>query len=183
MNNKLTLNEIIIVGLFAAIMAVLSQISIPLPFTSVPITLQVFGVVLIGTILGRKLGFLSLIIYLLLGAIGIPVFSGMSSGLGAIVGPTGGYLIGFPIMCYLIGFGVEKKNNILFFVLAFIGVLIDYAFGVIQLSYISNLSLSTALVYGFYPFIAKDIVMVFLAAFLGLQIRKRLVKSLSLKLS
>ena len=183
MNNKLTLNEIILIGLFAAIMAVLSQISIPLPFTSVPITLQVFAVVLIGTILGKRLGFLSLIIYLLLGFIGIPVFSGMSSGLSAIVSPTGGYLIGFPIMVAIIGYGVEKKNILLFFILTFIGVLIDYAFGVIQLSYVSNLSINTALIYGFYPFIIKDLVMVFLAAFLGLEIRKRLLKSLSLKLS
>ena len=88
--------DIVYCGIFATITAILAQISIPLP-GGVPLTLQTFAVSLAGILLGSKKGFISILVYVLMGAIGLPVFSGFSAGIGAIVGPTGGFILSFPI--------------------------------------------------------------------------------------
>ena len=97
---RLSVREMIMVGVGAALMAVFSQLSIPLP--SVPLTLQVFGVVIISVILGKKLGTLSIIVFMLLGAIGLPVFASFTGGLNIITGATGGYIIGFVFMAFIL---------------------------------------------------------------------------------
>lgn len=84
-----------VTALFAAILAVLSPLSIPLPFTPVPLSLGTFAVYLAAAAGGVRWGTLSVAVYLLLGAVGIPVFAGYSGGLQVLVGPTGGYLIGY----------------------------------------------------------------------------------------
>ncbi|MGL5352634.1 MAG: biotin transporter BioY, partial [Clostridium sp.] len=86
MKLNLSVKEITLVGMCAALMAIFSQLSIPIPFTTVPLTLQTFGLVVISVVLGRKLGTLSIIIWTLLGAIGIPVFAHFSGGIGIILG-------------------------------------------------------------------------------------------------
>ena len=91
------------VALMAALTAVGAQISIPLPFTPVPFTLQVPMVVLSGLLLGVRYGALSQVVYLLLGAIGLPVFAKFSAGLGIILGPTGGYLVSYPFAAAVAG--------------------------------------------------------------------------------
>lgn len=88
-----TLKELILAAEFAAIISVLSQMTIP--FGLVPLTGQTFAIGLTATFLGRKLGLISVVVYLLLGLIGLPVFSGMTGGIAVLFGPTGGYLIGF----------------------------------------------------------------------------------------
>ena len=85
---QLSTKSIILVGMFAAVLAVMSQVAIPMP-SGVPMTLQTFAVALAGAVLGWKLGALSALVYLLLGAAGVPVFSGMSGGLGVLLGKTG----------------------------------------------------------------------------------------------
>ncbi|KUK16848.1 biotin transporter BioY, partial [Thermococcus sibiricus] len=102
--------EITYAALFAALTAVGAQIAIPLG--TVPITLQVLFVLLSGLILGAKLGFLSQIVYLFMGAIGLPVFANFSGGLAYIYGPTGGYLISFPLAAFLAGLVSEKRKRI-----------------------------------------------------------------------
>jgi biotin transport system substrate-specific component len=91
------------VALMAAFTAVAAQIAVPLPFTPVPITFQVLAVVLSGLLLGPRLGALSQTVYLLLGAAGAPVFTAFSGGAGAFVGPTGGYLVSYPLAATLAG--------------------------------------------------------------------------------
>ena len=85
----------VLCALFAALTAVLSQIMVPLPFTPIPINLALLAVWVCGGILGAKKGAISIIVYILLGAVGVPVFVGFNAGLGALAGPTGGYIIGY----------------------------------------------------------------------------------------
>ena len=107
---KNKLKEMVFAALFAALTAAVAWFKIPLPFTPVPITLQTLVVLMSGAMLGSYYGALSMIIYLVLGAIGLPVFAGGSSGIGALLGPTGGYLFSYPIAAFVIGKMLERKN-------------------------------------------------------------------------
>ena len=97
-------------ALFAALTAAVSPIRIPLGFTPVPITLQTLMVLLSGAILGARYGALSQVLYLSVGILGLPVFAGGSSGLPVLFGPTGGYLLSYPIAAFCIGWLSEKKR-------------------------------------------------------------------------
>ncbi|MEN2981059.1 MAG: biotin transporter BioY [Thermus sp.] len=90
------------------LVALTAQVALPLPFTPVPITLQTLGVLLVGAALGSRLGFLALAAYLLEGAMGLPVFAGGTGGLAKILGPTGGFLLAFPLAAGLVGLLVER---------------------------------------------------------------------------
>ncbi len=103
---KLKTKELVICSIFASLTAILTQISIPLP--AVPLTMQVFAVALCGLVLGKRLGFISQIIYVLLGTIGLPVFAQFSGGIGIILGPTGGFILSFPIIAFVVGYFSEK---------------------------------------------------------------------------
>ena len=98
--NQSRIFKYIYAGLFAAVLAVLSQLAIPMP-GAVPLTLQTFGVALCAYVLGWKLGTLSYLIYFLLGLAGVPVFSNFTGGISKLFGPTGGFLLGF----FLLSFG------------------------------------------------------------------------------
>ena len=169
---RLSVREMIMVGVGAALMAVFSQLSIPLP--SVPLTLQVFGVVIISVILGKKLGTLSIIVFMLLGAIGLPVFA-------SFTGATGGYIIGFVFMAFIIGYFIEKDKKSLAFIGAYLGLAVDYVFGVLQLKLLMGLTLEGALVAGLYPFIIKDLILTALGVMVALSIRNRVVRVIRVK--
>ncbi len=98
----------LLVGAGSLAVALLAQVSLALPFTPVPITGQTLGVHLVGAALGCRLGFWSLVAYLLEGAVGLPVFAGGSAGLLKFVGPTAGYLLAFPLAAALVGYLVER---------------------------------------------------------------------------
>ena len=114
--SKSTVSDFCFIGIMAAVTAVMAQISIPMPM-GVPMTMQTFAVTLAGIILGSRRGALSMLVYLLIGVVGVPVFSNFTGGLPSLVGPTGGFLVSFPIMAYLIGLGIEFKNRLLFVLL------------------------------------------------------------------
>ncbi len=101
----------VLCALFAALTGVGALIAIPLPFTPVPITLQTFFIFLAGALLGKYLGALSQLIYLLLGVVGLPVFAKGSSGIGALLGPSGGYLVGFIPAAFLVGYLLERREK------------------------------------------------------------------------
>ena len=103
------INSLILCGVFAAVVAVCSWITVPLPFTQVPINLAILGVLLAGGLLGSKYGALSLLVYILLGAVGLPVFAGFGAGLGAIAGPTGGYIVGYLLCAAISGLGTGSN--------------------------------------------------------------------------
>ena len=177
---KLKTKELVICAMFASITAVLAQISIPLPFTTVPLTMQVFAVAISGVILGCKKGFISQVIYILLGAIGIPVFAQMSGGMGVLFGYTGGFIIGFPLMSLVIGYISEKYESILTIMIAMIiSLVIEYTMGTIWYSFISGVGFMEAIVTCVAPFVVLDLFKVILATTIGITIRRRIKKELS----
>jgi len=181
------LRELILVSLFAAVTCVLSIFLIPLPFTPVPVTLQIVGVTLSGAILGPRLGFYSLGLYTLLGIIGLPVFAGGGSGFGALLGPTGGYIFGFMAGAYIIGhlsrlgyqrFSGSKTSKYFIQLLSMAGgIIVVYTFGSLQLMVVTGMSLSQSLVSGALPFIMPDLLKISAAAFVAVALRDGLIKA------
>ncbi|MBI2651670.1 biotin transporter BioY [Candidatus Woesearchaeota archaeon] len=110
-DEHLNLKPLVLSALFAALTAAVAQIKIPLGFTPVPITLQTLLVLLAGAILGPYYGAMSMTIYLALGAIGLPVFAGGSGSIAAFFGPTGGYLLSYPVAAFAVGKILENKRN------------------------------------------------------------------------
>lgn len=164
--------KLILSALCTAIIAVLAQISIPMPF-GVPISLQTFAVALCGYFLGWKYGLISIACYLLLGVIGLPVFTGLKGGIGILMGVTGGFLVGFVIMVTCCGLGLKRKAvvSILFGV---IGLLLCHALGVIWFAYVSSNALWTSLMAVSVPYLPKDILSVIGAYYLSGIIKKAL---------
>ncbi|MDE5934006.1 MAG: biotin transporter BioY, partial [Lachnospiraceae bacterium] len=130
-NKKITTKDIVGIGMFAAVLAVLSQISIPMP-SGVPITLQTFAVALAGVVLAWKMGTASVLVYILLGAVGVPVFAGFSGGAQVLVNYTGGFIWGFIVMTLLCGIGVQMKNKIAGILLGIAGLAVCHLFGTVQ---------------------------------------------------
>lgn len=175
---KTNIKELTMIGLCAALMAVFSQISIPLP-SGVPITLQPFAVVLICVLLEGKLGSLSILTFILIGAVGMPVFANFHSGFSALLGPTGGFLTGFIFMALIIGTFAKSNKKKLIFAGAYLGLAIDYLIGVLQLSLVLNLSISEALIIGCYPYILKDLALTAAAVIIALKIKPVIKTELS----
>lgn len=166
-NQGTDIKKMALASLFAAMIAVGAYVKIPIPFSPVPITLQVFFIFLAGAMLGSRWGTLSVIVYLLLGIIGLPVFSGGASGPGILFGPTGGYLISFAVAAFLIGKLSEKRgtSNVLLnatFMLA--GLCIIYLLGTPYLAYTANITIENAIKLGIIPFLPADLLKVALAS-------------------
>lgn len=172
--NSSKLQMMIVTALFAAIVGILAQVTIPLPL--VPITGQTLAIGLAATILGSRYGTLSSILYLIIGAVGIPVFSQMSAGLGVIFGPTGGFIVGFIPTAYVIGLYLEKTKFTVTnaFIANIIGMFITLIIGTVWLKFAANLSWTAAFLGGFAPFIVGGIIKAILAAWIGITVRKRL---------
>lgn len=174
--SKFNTKIIALIGLMAAVTCVLGPLSIPLPFSPVPISLTNLAVYFTIYVIGMKYGTISYFIYLLLGFVGVPVFSGFTSGPAKLLGPTGGYLIGFIFMALICGFFVDKwpAKIYLHFIGMVIGTAVCYLFGTAWLAYQGNYSFYAALWAGVIPFIPGDLVKIIIAMLIGPQIRKRL---------
>ena len=114
--------DIVYIAVFAVIMAICSWISIPIPGTSVPINLATFAVILAGLMLGSRDGAIAMLVFLALGAIGVPVFHSFTGGMGIVFGPTGGFLIGYIALAFFAGLAAKEsehpvRNYILFTVI------------------------------------------------------------------
>ena len=171
---KSSVFPMILTSLCAAIIAVLAQILIPLPL--IPITGQTLAIGLVVTILGLKHGTYAVLLYILLGAIGLPVFQGFTGGLGILFGPTGGYIIGFIPTALVIGFYL-KKTRLTFthaLVANILGMLVTLAFGAVWLKYLAELSWTGALFSGVIPFLIVGVIKAILAAWVGVIVRQRL---------
>ena len=182
---KMKTKSMILASMFAAITAVMGVLpAIPLPFSPVPITLQMLGVLLSGAILGSGLGFVSIVIYLLLGLVGLPIFAGGASGPGVFTGPTGGYLIAFPIAAFLMGYLVKRaeSNKKLFLVYNAFAVILPiaivYIIGTIQLALVLDFSMSKAFLVGSLPYIPLDLLKAAIALSIAYPTRRRLNKLL-----
>ncbi len=145
---------------YAALMAALTAVGayIAIPIGPVPIVLQNLFVMLAGLLLGGRWGAISIGVYLVAGAVGLPVFAGGTGGIGKFVGPTGGYLLGFFAAAYLVGVISQwGRGSVLIDVLAMVtGTAVIYAFGVPWLKVITGMSLSKAVTIGMLPFLIGD---------------------------
>ena len=110
-NQKIKTKQMVLIALMTAVTCVLGPLSIPLPFSPVPISLTNFAIFLAIFVLGMKNGTISFVIYLLLGAVGVPVFSSFRGGLQVLAGPTGGYLIGFIFLALIMGFALDHFDG------------------------------------------------------------------------
>lgn len=175
-----TTKELVLGGMFAALLAAISQISLPMP-TGMPITVQVFGVALIGVVLGWRLGLLAAVTYVLIGAVGLPVFANFRGGMGSLVGLTGGYIWSWPIMAALSGIRPKTKNprlnTLLTAVFALLGLAIAETIGCLQWAALSgDMSVGAVFTYAMVAFIPKDVILTILAVFAGIPLRKMIFK-------
>lgn len=162
------------VGLMTALICVLGPLSIPLPFSPVPISLGTLAIYFAVYVVGMRRGALSCLIYLLLGFVGLPVFSSFTSGPGKLLGPTGGYLIGYIFLAFICGAVIEKwpRNIYLHFAGMIAATAVFYLFGTVWLSYQAGLSFPAALAAGVLPFIPGDLAKIVIAILLGSQIKQ-----------
>jgi len=167
---------ITVTGLMVAVCAVCSQISLPLPFSPVPLTLQTLAVMLTALLLGGNYGTLAIAVYVLAGAIGLPVFAQGLSGLGVVAGPTGGFLIAFIPAVAVIGFSkgklVQGKRWLSYVIACLLGLLIIYIFGVLRLAAVTGMSFSAAIIAGALPYLPLEIIKTFLAVRIVLAVEK-----------
>lgn len=168
--------KIALIALFVATMAVCSWISIPL---SVPITLQTFAIFVACGVLGGQYGTIAVCVYVLIGAIGVPVFSGFSGGPGKLLGPTGGYIIGF-ILTALIMWGMSRLFGEKLYILVssmIIGLIACYAFGtawfvIVYTNADKTIDVLTTLSMCVFPFIIPDIIKIILAVVVTKSLRR-----------
>ena len=163
------------VALSAALLVICSLISIP---AAVPFTLQTFGVFVILIILGGRKGCAGILLFMVLGLIGLPVFSGGRSGPAALIGPTGGYILGFLLtgLCYLLYERLGRERLPAQVMCLLLGLILCYTFGTLWFVrvYTGEITLSTALAWCVWPFIVPDLVKLALALLVGRRVRRAL---------
>lgn len=164
-------------AIFAALLCILGPLS--LPIGPVPISLATLIVYLAAYILGYKLGTISCIIYLLLGLVGLPVFSGYAGGIGKLAGPTGGYLIGYIPLAFITGlFVIKGKGKLLAAVAGMVlGTAVLYLLGTIWFVLQMDYSVGQALAVCVIPFLLGDGIKIVIAALFGGTVRKRLIQA------
>lgn len=171
-NKKVSTQMVVFTGMFAAVLAVLSQIQIPMP-SGVPVTLQTFAVALTGFVLGWKFGSGSVAVYICLGAVGLPVFAGLKGGIGALAGATGGFIWGFLVMAAACGAAYCKKGAIRI-ILPAAGLAVCHLLGVFQFMAVMGREFPESFLLVSAPYLVKDIVSVAAAYFVAGAIRRGL---------
>ena len=163
--------EIVIIGIFVAVTAVLAQIAIPIPFSPMPVSFGLVAVYITGILLRPKHAVFAQVCYLLLGAFGMPVFGNFRGGVGALLGPTGGYLMVYPAMAWIVSMALNSRfsrrseygqSRIWVFFKAGVSMCLAhfvlYLGGTVWFSVISGISFQAALVLAVFPFIPLDVV-------------------------
>lgn len=193
MNNKnikakLSAKELSMIAIFTAITAVFAQIAIPIPFTPVPISFGLVAVYMSAILLKPKHAVYSQICYLALGGLGVPVFGGFRGGLGALFGPTGGYLLVYPIMAWIVSMALNSsksrqaefsQSKTIVFIKSAIAICIShiilYLGGTAWLSITTGNSFYASLTIAVFPFIPMDIIKILFCIFAIVPIRSRLI--------
>lgn len=171
---KIKINSAIIAlsALFCAIICILSQISVMTPF-GIPLTLQTFAVSLCGCLLGGFYGTASVGVYVLLGALGLPIFSSFRGGAQILFGPTGGFIWGFFILAFFCGLSCKFNKTAFKLLFSAFGLLLCHLLGVLQFKFVSGNNFLSAFLISSLPYILKDILCLLLAFYTARQIRKK----------
>ena len=177
-NQTNPVRDICFIAIITAIIAIFAQISIPMP-AGVPFTLQTFIIPLAGIILGWKKGSIAVIIYVILGAIGLPVFSQQTGGFACLFGRTGGFILSFPLMALFAGFfsdiSINKSLRVKYIFIAaglVLGSAINYIFGMLMFSFVTSGSLKEAFIICVLPFIPTSVIKIIITGILGENIRR-----------
>ena len=185
-----TTRDLAIIPIFAAMTAVLAQIAIPLPFTAIPISFGLVAVYISGILLTPKQAIYSQICYLLLGAVGLPVFGNFQGGLAALVGPTGGYLMTYPLIAWIVAMALNSQkarqaekaqSKVTVMLKAGIAMVIAhtilYLGGTIWLSFMTKNTFIASLSLAVFPFIPLDIVKILFCVLAVVPFRSQLLKA------
>ena len=177
-NQKITTYQMAVTAVMAAMLCVLGPLTVPIG--AIPISLANFVICLTAWLLGPKFGTLSVVIYLAIGLIGVPVFSGYGAGLAKVAGPTGGYLVGYLLLAFIGGLFIEKSNGqpVVSAVGLVLGDAACYVLGTIWFMILTGADLVSALGWCVLPYLPGDAVKIVLAAVLTMQLDKRLKGSL-----
>lgn len=171
-------NTLTKIALMAALLCIISPFSIAFPFSPIPVSLSTLMLYLSVYILGKRNAVISCGIYLLIGLVGIPVFAGFTGGAGKVLGPTGGYLIGYLALVFISGWFVEKWSIYWIQGLGMVlGTSACYLFGSLWLANQAEMNLMIALGVGVLPFIPGDIVKIVIGVLGGSAVKKRLVRA------
>lgn len=172
-----TSKQMALVGVMTAVTCVLGPFTIPLPFSPVPISFVHLAIYLAVYVLGARLGSVSCLLYILLGALGLPVLSGFSGGFGKVAGPTGGYLLAYPVLAFVSGYLIERfpRRRSIHVLGMLLGLLICYGFGTFWLAHQLHVSFRAALAVGVLPYLIGDAVKIAAALSLGPRLRKGLL--------
>lgn len=173
----LSIQQLSVIGVMTAVICVLAPLSIPIGV--VPISFTNLAVYIALYVLGVKKGTISYLVYLCIGFIGVPVFSGFTSGPGKLFGPTGGYLIGFIFMAVIAGIFIDKFTDKMYlcFLGMALGTLVCYLLGTLWLAFVGEMDFRAALAAGVIPFIPGDLAKIVISMLIGPQIRKQLIKA------
>lgn len=171
-NKKENIRAVLIAALFTAVTAVLSQISF-MTATGIPISLQIFAIALCGYVLGPVWGAASTFVYILMGAIGLPVFSGFKGGFQTLLGPTGGFILGFLVLAFFCGLPCGGPVKIRLALTA-AGLVLCHLMGILVFCFVTGSGFKEGLMAITLPFIIKDIILIIIAQKTAAIIKKRI---------
>ncbi len=170
---RISVKKLILTAMFAAVMAVLSQICIPLP-SGIPLTLQTFAAALCGYMLGARSGMTAVVVYILTGAAGMPVFSGMKGGVPILAGITGGFIWGLLPMAFMCGIGRRGGRVGTAVIGGAAGLLFCHVCGVLHCANISDTGFAAAFLASSAPYLFKDMIMLPGAVLISMRTERRL---------
>lgn len=175
----LSAGKLALTGLLTAVICVLSPFALHIPISPVPISLGTLAIYFVLSVAGMKLGTLSVLIYILLGLVGVPVFTDFTAGPGKLLGPTGGYIVGYLVLAPISGFFIDRFDKKPFLRIwgMLLGTCLFYLFGTLWLQYQMQLTFFQALWAAVIPYLPGDSIKLALAMILGSQVRKRLIKT------
>ena len=159
-------------ALMAAIICIFSVVTVPIG--AIPVTMSVFSVMLIALFLDTKESVLSVVIYILLGAVGLPVFSGFKVGFQVLAGATGGYIWSYIVMAYIIGKTANKTSIIKMTISCIFGLIVCYLMGTCQFMAVTGTGVYESVLICVVPFVIFDILKAFMAAYVAYKLKKSL---------
>lgn len=164
--------KLVMTGLCAAILCVVSPFVIPLPISPVPVSLAPCAIFISAFILSPLQCTVSVMIYLILGAVGLPVFAGFMGGLGVLAGPTGGYLVGYMAAAFIASlFNIKFKKIYMYIIGMILGLAVMYLVGTVWFSVSQDISFVSALMVCVIPYLVGDILKITAALFIGTKLR------------
>lgn len=178
-----TVKSLVTIALLAAVICVLGPLSINIPISPVPISFTLIGIYLATFVLDKFKATIAVVLYILIGLVGAPVFSNFSGGPSKLAGPTGGYIIGFIFTAFICGLFIDRKYDnkvkavILYVVGMILGLVVCYAFGTIWFSISLEKTIAESLALAVIPYLPADAAKIAFAVIIGPQIRRALIKA------